>query len=94
MKIKRKIHFNFLVQPVTPSPTLTVQDLLLSLGRLDLGNVKGRVEQTELAATIEALVLAQSIGVDAERGGLLGNDQVLLLLARPILAAVVRATAI
>lgn len=66
---------------------LTVQDLLLSLRCLDLGNVQRRVKEAELAAAVETLVLAQAVRVNAERGRLLGNDQVLLLLPSTVLAA-------
>lgn len=58
--------------------TLTVQNLALALLRLDRRHVARRIEQAELAAAVEALVLAQLVGMDAERGGLLRYDERLL----------------
>lgn len=59
-----------------------VQNPLLALLRLHLGQMHGRVQRAEFTVAVAAVVGAQTSGVDRERGCLLGYDQRLAVLHR------------
>lgn len=79
----------------SPRMPPTCEYLLLTLHRLDLAHVAGRIVQSEFAAAIVALILAQTAGMELKRGRLLRYQNLLLLiLLYHLIKAVLQLTAL